>query len=321
MKRLALAFLIVLAVLNTSAAYAQGYPSRTIRIVVPFAAGGAVDVLARLVGTKLGESLGQPVIIENRPGAGANLAADFVAKSAADGYTILLTTNGLAISPSLYRTLPFDVHKDFTPVTQLVASQLVLTATPKLPANSVAELTTLAKSKPGGLNYGSTGIGNPLHLTMEMLKTAAGLDIQAVPYRGDAPLIAALISGEIQLGVTPMATTVPQVQAGLLKALATGGAKRSPLLPDVATIGETIPGFESGSWQGFFVPAGTPREAVVIIQRETAKVLKLPDVQERLRAGGNEAVGSAPEEFEARFKADVAKFAKIISDAKIPKQD
>jgi tripartite-type tricarboxylate transporter receptor subunit TctC len=321
MKRIALAFSIVLAALNAGAAYAQGYPNRTVRIVVPFAAGGAVDVLARLVGTKLSESLGHPVIIENRPGAGANLAADVVAKSAADGYTILLTTNGLAISPSLYRTLPFDVHKDFTPVTQLVSSQLVLTATPKLPANSVAELIALAKSKPGGLNYGSTGIGNPLHLTMEMLKTAAGLDIQAVPYRGDAPLIAALISGEIQLGVTPMATTVPQVQAGLLKALATGGAKRSPLLPDVATIGETIPGFESGSWQGFFVPAGTPREAVVIIQRETAKVLKLPDVQERLRAGGNEAVGSTPEEFEARFKADVTKFAKIISDAKIPKQD
>ena len=321
MKRIALAFSIVLAALSAGAAYAQGYPNRTVRIVVPFAAGGAVDVLARLVGTKLSESLGHPVIIENRPGAGANLAADVVAKSAADGYTILLTTNGLAISPSLYRTLPFDVHKDFTPVTQLVSSQLVLTATPKLPANSVAELIALAKSKPGGLNYGSTGIGNPLHLTMEMLKTAAGLDIQAVPYRGDAPLIAALISGEIQLGVTPMATTVPQVQAGLLKALATGGAKRSPLLPDVATIGETIPGFESGSWQGFFVPAGTPREAVVIIQRETAKVLKLPDVQERLRAGGNEAVGSTPEEFEARFKADVTKFAKIISDAKIPKQD
>jgi tripartite-type tricarboxylate transporter receptor subunit TctC len=321
MKRLALAFSIVLAALSADAANAQGYPNRNVRIIVPFAAGGAVDVLARLVGTKLSESLGQPVIIENRPGAGANLAADVVAKSAADGYTILITTNGLAISPSLYRTLPFDVHKDFTPVTQLVASQLVLTATPKLPANSVAELIALAKSKPGGLNYGSTGIGNPLHLTMEMLKVAAGLDIQAVPYRGDAPLIAALMSGEIQLGVTPMATTVPQVQAGLLKALATGGAKRSPLLPDVATIGETIPGFESGSWQGFFVPAGTPHEAVVIIQRETAKVLKLPEVQERLRAGGNEAVGSTPEEFEARFKGDVTKFAKIIADAKIPKQD
>ena len=288
---------------------------------MPFAAGGAVDTLARLVGAKLGESLGQPVIIENRAGAGGNLAPDAVAKSPADGYAILLTTNGLAISPSLYRTLPFDVHRDFIPVTQLVASQLVLTATPKLPADSVAELIALAKSKPGALNYGSTGIGNPLHLTMEMLKSAAGVDIQPVPYRGDAPLIAALIAGEIQLGVTPMATTVPQVQAGLLKALAIGGAKRSPALPAVATIGETIPGFKSTSWQGFFVPAGTPREAVLILQRETAKVLKLPEVQERLRAGGNEPVGSTPEEFAARFNADVAKFAKIIADAKIPKQD
>ena len=321
MKRLGFALLLALLTLTAGSADAQNYPNRPLRIFVPFAAGGAVDTLARLVGAKLSDNLGQPVIIENRAGAGGNLAPDAVAKSPGDGYTILLTTNGLAISPSLYKTLPFDVHKDFVPVTQLVASQLVLTATPKLPANSVAELIALAKSKPGGLNYGSTGIGNPLHLTMEMLKTAAGLDIQAVPYRGDAPLIAALIAGEIQLGVTPMATTVPQAQAGLIKALAIGGARRSPALPGVATIGETIPGFESTSWQGFFVPAGTPREAVLLLQRETAKVLKLPDVQERLRAGGNEGVGSTPEEFEARFKADIAKFAKIIADAKIPKQD
>ena len=213
------------------------------------------------------------------------------------------------------------MNKDFIAVTQLVRSQLILVATPKLEANNVAELIALAKSKPGALNYGSTGIGNPLHLTMEMLKSAAGLDIQAVAYRGDAPANLALISGEIQLGVMPMATTLPLVKDGRIKALAIGGAQRSPAMPDTPTIAETIPGFESTSWQGYFVPAGTPREIVLRLQQETARVLKLPDVIERLRTGGNEGVGSTPEEFDARFRADIVKFAKIIADAKIPKQD
>ena len=288
---------------------------------MPFAAGGAVDVLARLIGGKLAEGLGQSVVIENRAGAGGNLASDVLAKSAPDGYTVLQTVNGIAISPSLYKTLPFDVNKDFIAVTQLVRSQLILVANPKLEANNVAELIKLAKSKPGALNYGSTGIGNPLHLTMEMLKSATGMDIQAVAYRGDAPANLALIAGEIQLGVMPMATTLPLVQDGRIKALAIGGAQRSPAMPDTPTIGETIPGFESTSWQGYFVPAGTPREIVLRLQAEAAKVLQMPDVIERLRAGGNEGVGSSPEEFEARFKADIAKFAKIIAEAKIPKQD
>jgi tripartite-type tricarboxylate transporter receptor subunit TctC len=301
--------------------HAQTYPNRTIRILVPFAAGGAVDTLARLIALKLSEGFGQPVVIENRPGAGGNLAPDVLVKSAPDGYTILQTTNGLAISPSLYKTLPFDVRKDFIAVTQLVESQLILAASPKLEANNVAELVALAKSKPGALNYGSTGIGNPLHLTMEMLKSATGTDIQAVVYRGDAPANAALIAGEIQVGVMPMATTLPLVESGRLKALAIGGAQRSPAMPNVPTIAETIPGFESTSWQGYFVPAGTPREIVLRLQQETAKILKMPDVIERLRAGGNEGVGSTPEQYDARFKADIAKFEKIIADAKIPKQD
>ena len=218
---------LVALALSGGGALAQTYPSRAIRIIVPFAAGGAVDAIARLLGNKLSEQLGQPVVVENRAGAGGNLAPDALAKAAPDGYTILLTTNGLAISPSLYRTLPFDVHKDFVPVTQVVASQLVIAAYPKLAANSIAELIALAKAKPGSLNYGSTGIGNPLHLTMEMLKTSAGIELQAVPYRGDAPLNAALIAGEIQVGVVPMATTLPHLQNDLLKALAVGGAQRA----------------------------------------------------------------------------------------------
>ena len=323
MRRLTVAIAVAVTALSASSAFAQTYPNRPIRILVPFAAGGAVDVLARLIGAKLSEGLGQTAIVENRAGAGGNLASDMLAKSAPDGYTVLQTVNGIAISPSLYKTLPFDVHKDFIAVTQLVRSQLILVATPNLPAINVAELIALAlaKSKPGALNYGSTGVGNPLHLTMEMLKSATGMEIQAVHYRGDAPANLALIAGEIQLGVMPMATTLPLVRDGKIKALAIGGAQRSPALPDTPTIGETIAGFESTSWQGYFVPAGTPREIVQRLQQEAAKVLKLPEVIERLRSGGNEAVGSTPEEFDAHFKADIAKFAKIIADAKIQKQD
>jgi tripartite-type tricarboxylate transporter receptor subunit TctC len=321
MKRSSVVLALVLTSLSAGNAWSQAYPNRPIRVLVPFAAGGAVDTLARIVGQKLSEGIGQPVIVENRPGAGGNLASDVLLKSPADGYTVLQTVNGIAISPSLYKVLPFDSNKDFAAVTQLVRSQLILVANPKLEANNVAELIKLAKAKPGGLNYGSTGVGNPLSLTMEMLKSAAGLEIQAVTYRGDAPANAALIAGEIQLGVMPMATTLPLVQGGQLKALAIGGATRSPAMPDVPTVGETIPGFESTSWQGYFVPAATPRDVVVRLQQETAKVLKLPEVMERLRAGGNEGVGSKPEEFDRVFRADIVKFAKIIADAKIPKLD
>jgi tripartite-type tricarboxylate transporter receptor subunit TctC len=321
MKRSSVVLALVLTSLSAGNAWGQAYPNRPIRVLVPFAAGGAVDTLARIVGQKLSEGIGQPVIVENRPGAGGNLASDVLLKSPADGYTVLQTVNGIAISPSLYKVLPFDSNKDFAAVTQLVRSQLILVANPKLEANNVAELIKLAKAKPGGLNYGSTGVGNPLSLTMEMLKSAAGLEIQAVTYRGDAPANAALIAGEIQLGVMPMATTLPLVQGGQLKALAIGGATRSPAMPDVPTVGETIPGFESTSWQGYFVPAATPRDVVVRLQQETAKVLKLPEVMERLRAGGNEGVGSTPEEFDRVFRADIIKFAKIIADAKIPKLD
>ena len=316
-----LAFAAALLALASGSAAAQGYPNRPIRVLVPFAAGGAVDTLARLVGQKLSEGLGQPVIIENRPGAGGNLASDVLAKSPPDGYTVLQTVNGIAISPSLYKSLPFDPQKDFVAVTQIVQSQLLLVANPKLDANNVADLIKLAKAKPGALNYGSTGVGNPLSLTMEMLKSAAGIEVQPVTYRGDAPANAALIAGEIQLGVMPMATTLPLVEGGQLKALAIGGSKRSPAMPNVPTVAETIPGFESTSWQGYFVPAGTPREVVLRLQQEMAKVVKLPEVVERLKTGGNEGMGTTPEEFDRVFRSDIVKFAKIIADAKIPKLD
>jgi tripartite-type tricarboxylate transporter receptor subunit TctC len=324
MRSLSIARAIVIAAfsLNAHSAHAQNYPSKPIRVVVPYAAGGAVDALARIIAAKLQENIGQPVLVENRAGAGGNTGADQVAKSPPDGYTILQNTNGQAISPALYRSLPFDPLKDFIPVIQLVGTSTVLVANPKFPAKSLKDLIALAKAKPGGLNYGMTGVGNSLHLTMEMLKRAAGIDIQAIPYRGDAPLNTALIAGEVDVAIVPIGTAVPLIEGGQLRALAVNSANRSPALPDVPTVAEeAIPGFEAAGWQGYFVPAPTPRDVVAFIQRETAKVIANPEMQARLKAMGNEPVGSTTAAFDARFKSDLAKFAKVVKEANIPTQD
>jgi tripartite-type tricarboxylate transporter receptor subunit TctC len=313
--------LLALVIFGAGAATAQPYPSKPIRIIVPFAAGGAVDALARIIGARLQEQLGQPVIVENRAGAGGMTGADLVAKSPPDGYTILQNTNGQAISPAIYRTLPFDTLKDFIPVTQLVATSTVLVANPKLPAKSVQELIALAKAQPGKLNYGMTGVGNSLHLTMEMFKRAAGIDMQAVPYRGDALLNPALIAGEIDIAIVPIGTIVPLIEGGQLRALAVNSAKRSAVLPEVPTVSEAaVPGFEAAGWQGYFVPAGTPREIIERIQREAAAAIALPDTHARLKAMGNDPVASTPVEFETKFRADVAKFERVVREAQIPKQ-
>ncbi len=302
-------------------ATAQPYPSKPVRIVVPYAAGGAVDALARIMSARLQDGIGQPVIVENRAGAGGNAGADLVAKSPPDGYTILQNTNGQAISPAIYRSLPFDALRDFIPVTQLVGTSTVLVANPKLPVRTLQELIALAKANPGKLNYGMTGVGNSLHLTMEMLKRAAGIDIQAIPYRGDALMNPALIAGEVDVAIVPIGTIVPLIESGQLRALAVNSAKRSPVLPHVPTVAEdAIPGFESSGWQGWFVPAKTQADVVDAIYRATAKIIAEPDTQRRLRAMGNEPVGSTPQEFATIFRNDVAKFAKIIEEAGIPRQ-
>jgi len=318
---LVLAGALAVAAPTATPALAQPYPSKPIRVVVPFAAGGAVDQLARIVGARLQESFGQPVVIENRAGAGGTTAANEVAKSPPDGYTILQHTNGQAISPAIYKSLPFDTLRDFIPVTQLVATSTVLVAHPKLPARTAKELVALAKTKPGGLNYGMTGVGNSLHLTMEMFKRAAGINIQAIPYRGDAPLNTALVAGEVDVAVVPLAAIVSHVQSGAIRALAVSSAQRSALLPDVPTLSEdAVPGFEASGWQGWFVPAKTPPEVVAAIHREVAKIVADPAMAKRLLAMGNEPVGSSPDAFAAKFRDDVARFAKVIKEAGIPLQ-
>lgn len=318
---LALAALTLFASPASSPVFAQDYPNRPIRIVVPFAAGGAVDALARVVGNKLSEQLGQPVLVENKAGAGGNIAADTVAKAAPDGYTILLTTNGQAISPALYKSLPYDTEKDLLPVTILIDSQLVLIASPKFAATSLKDLIAAAKAEPGKLSYGSTGIGNPLHLTMELLKAEAGIDVLNVPYRGDAPMATALLAGEVQMAVVPIATSRANIEANAVKAIAITSLKRSKALPNIPTVAEQgIAGFDMSSWQGFFMPANTPRPIVERIARETKKALESPDVKARIEGFAAEVIANSPDEFAKSFKEDLARYAKIVKQAKIPLQ-
>jgi tripartite-type tricarboxylate transporter receptor subunit TctC len=301
---------------------AQTYPSRTIRIVVPYAPGGGVSVLAQLLGTKLSELVKQPVVIDNRPGAGGNLGADAVAKSPPDGYTILLHTSALASASSLYRKLPFDPAKDLVPVTMVIATQFVVAGSLKHPATTLGELIAAAKANPGSLNYGSSGPGSSLHLFAEMFSSAAGVKFTHIPYRGDAPMVTALIAGDIQLAFLPQANGIANVKGNLIRGLGVTGSKRMAALPEVPTLLEQgVKGLEVGSWNAMFVAAGTPPAIVHAIQRNIAMVLADPQVRERLLALGQEPVGNTPNEFEAQFKGDIAKFAKIIEQANIPKLD
>jgi tripartite-type tricarboxylate transporter receptor subunit TctC len=323
MKRLAVAMSVALAATAfADTAPAQTYPNRTIRIVVPYAPGGGVSVLGQIIGTKLSEIVKQPVVIDNRPGAGGNLGADLVAKAPPDGYTLLLHTSAQASAQSLYRTLPFDPVKDFAPVTMVIATQFVIAGSLKTPAATLRELIALAKAKPGALNYGSSGPGSSLHLFAEMFNSAAGTNIVHIPYRGDAPMITALISGDIQLAFLPQATGLASVQGNLIRALGVTGTKRMAALPDTPTaLEQGVAGLEGGSWNALFAPAGTPQEIVRTIQQAIAKVLADPQVRERLVSVGQEPVGNSPAEFDAQFKGEIAKFARVIEQAKIPKLD
>jgi tripartite-type tricarboxylate transporter receptor subunit TctC len=316
----ALFVLLAALTLGPAAATAQTYPSKPIRIIVPFAPGGAVDVVARLVGGKVSESVGQSVIIENRPGASGTLGAEVVAKSSPDGHTILQNSSGQALAPALFRTLPFDTMKDFAPVTEVVRTQSVLVVYPKLPITTLKELVAFAKSKPGTLNYGVTGLGNASNLNMEMLKRSAEIDIQAIPYKGDAPLNTDMIAGQIHIAIVPLATAKPLIDSGQLRALAVIGPSRSPILPDVSTAGEALPpGFGLAGWQAWFVAGNTPRAIVTRIQGEVAKALRSPEVAAGIKALGNEPVGSTPEEFTVLFRNDVERLQKVVDDAQIPK--
>jgi tripartite-type tricarboxylate transporter receptor subunit TctC len=264
--------------------------------------------------------MGQPVIVENRPGASGTIGADVVAKSPADGYTILQNSNGHALAVALYTTLPYDTLNDLIAVTELVQTQSVVIVNPQLPVKTLKELIDYAKANPGKLNYGVTGLANSSNLNMEMMKRAAGIDIQAIPYKGDAPLNADLVAGQIQLASVPLATAKPLIDTGQLRALAVIGDARSAIMPDVPTAAEALPpGFGITGWQGWFVPAKTPRSIVNRIQVEAAQALKSPNVLMGIRKLGNEPVGSTAEAFDRTFREHVARFQKVVEEAQIPK--
>src|SRR5712691_6444989 len=311
---------IAVATLFGVHAFAQSYPARPVRMVVPFAAGGAVDTVARALGQKLMETWKQPMLVDNRPGAGGNIAADHVAKAPGDGYTLLITTQGFAISPGLYKKLPFDATRDFAPVTQLTSSFVVLVANPQLPA-TLKELIALAQSRPGAINYGSTGIGAPPHLLGELFKGMTGTDMLHVPYKGDAPLSQALLAGEVQVAFMPLAGVLPHITSGRLRALGVSSKARSATMPDVPTMTEAGVPFEFTGWLGIFAPANAPRDIVIQIQQDMAKAIVAQDLRERWPGWGYEPVGSTPEQFAAKFAVDLATYAKVIREAGIPLQD
>jgi tripartite-type tricarboxylate transporter receptor subunit TctC len=314
--------LVVLAAalpLATAAAFAQNaYPSKPVKIVVPFPPGGTSDVLARLVGVKLGERLGQPVVVENRAGSGGNIGADLVAKSPADGHTLLLMDVGnLAIAPSLYK-LPFNVLNDFAPVAMVAYSPHLLVTSTKVPANTVPELVAYAKSKDVRLSFAAAaGMGSATHLAGVMFARRNGIDWNYVPYKGGAQAMSDLLGGHIDVTFNGMVATYPHVKAGKIKLIALSSAQRNSVLPNVPTVAETMPGFLTGSWQGLLAPAGTPKAVLDKLQGEVARIVALPDVQEKLVALGAEPSQIGGDAFATWLKAEVPAMAKIVRDEKI----
>jgi tripartite-type tricarboxylate transporter receptor subunit TctC len=295
------------------------YPSRPVRLLVPFPPGGGADTLARIVTPKLTDAMGQTWVVDNRGGAGGNLATEVVATAQPDGHTVLLGFNtALVVNPSLYK-LPFNVLRDLQPVTKLAAAQYLLVVHPSVPAASVKEFIALAKSSPGKLNYSSGGIGSPLHLAAEMFKLRAGVELVHVPYKGGAPAAAAVLAGEVQVLFGSVAATLPQVKAGRLRALAVTGLRRSAVMANLPTLAESgFPGFDVTSWYALLTPAKTPRDIVKRIYSEALRTMKLPDVQEACGRQGLEVETSqSPEEFAAQLKAETMAWEKVIRIAGI----
>jgi tripartite-type tricarboxylate transporter receptor subunit TctC len=309
------------AILVPAAAPAQTYPAKPIRLVVPFPAGGSLDVVARAIGQKLTEAWGQPVVIDNRPGAGGNIGADLVAKSPADGYTILegaLSTH--AVNVSLYGKLPYDPVRDFEPITLVAVTPNVLVLNPSVPANSVKELIAYAKANPGKLSFGSGSNGSAGHLAGELFKIEAGVDMVHVPYKGAAPAMQDLLAGRTQLMFDNLANAMQQVRAGKLKALAVTTAHRSALVPDLPTLAEAgLPGFDISTWWGFLAPAGTPKEIVAKWNAEVIRILNTPEMKAFFAQQGAEPSPTSPEEFAALIRREIPKYAKIVkaSGAKV----
>jgi tripartite-type tricarboxylate transporter receptor subunit TctC len=313
-------FASALACLFAPFALAQGaadFPTKPIRVIVPYAAGGGADILARLVGQQLSERLKQPVIVENRGGGSNTIGMQSVASSSPDGYTLGLATPVFVMTPSLMKNHPYDTLKDFTPVAMIGFTPLVLVVHPSVPAKTTKEFITLAKSKPGSLNFASLGAATTQGLSASMFNFMTGIDAVQVPYKGSAPGVTDLLAGNVQFMFNALPSMLQHVQAGKLRALGVTGAKRSSQLPDVPTIREAVPGYEVTTWYSFVAPAGTPKPVVDKLNREISAIVETPDMKEKLKGQGLEADAMKPDELAALFKNESAKWAKVIADSKI----
>jgi tripartite-type tricarboxylate transporter receptor subunit TctC len=322
MKARRLWFFGLLTLLLVSAApagFAQGYPNKPIKVIVPYPPGGTSDILARAIGQKLSESLGQTIVVENKPGANGNLGADFVAKSAPDGYTLLLCDIGaLAISPSLYK-LSFDPATDFSPVTMVAYSPHILVVHPSVPVNNTKELIALAKSKPGKLNFAASSVGSAPHLAGIDFANRAGVDWAYIPYKGGAQAITDLAGGQADVMFNGMLATYPHVKSGKLKILAVSSSKRMSAIPDVPTVAEAagLDGFQTGSWQGVLAPPNTPKEIIARLSTEITKILNTPEMKERLAAQGAEVSTNTPEQFSTFIRDEKARWAQVVKAANL----
>ncbi len=311
-------WLLLMLVAAVQIAAAQSYPTKPVRLLVPYPPGGPVDNVGRILAQPLSPILGQNVIVENRSGGGGSVGADAAAKATPDGYTLLLGNSGpMTINPVLQQALPYDPRKDFAPVTWLVSAQMVLVVHPSLPVRSVKELVALAQAHPGGLNYGSAGVGNLTHLGMELLQSMAKVRMNHVPYKGVAPAYVELMSGEIALMLGNISGPLEYIRAGRMRVIAVSSSTRSPVLPQVPTVAESYPGFDLVTWMGIFVPAGTPEAVRARLHGEFVKVLRRPDVRERLVGLGNEVVAGDGEKLATHIGRELALYAKIIQSAKI----
>ncbi len=312
MTRAGILFFSMLFAAASLPGHAQPYPARPVRLINAFAPGGASDVVARSFAAKLTDYLGRQVTVENRVGAGGNVAAEYVARSPADGYTILMGTLFLATNQSLYSRLSWDTQRDFAPISMVTASPLILCVHPSLPARSTKELIALAKKQPGELNFPSAGNGTSMHLSGELFNMMAGIKTLHVPYKGSGPGILDLVSGQLHFMLNPMPEPVPFIQAGRLRALATSTAKRISALPDLPPVADVIPGYETMTWQGFVAPAGTPREIVDRLHTEFVKALKDPEFAARMRGMGLEIYGTTPAQFSQFIREENVKWTKVI---------
>ena len=311
--------LLAFALLVPCLALAQAWPAKPVRLIVPFAPGGATDVIARLAGQKLSEALGQPFTVDNRPGANGNIGTEMAVKAPADGYTLVMSYDGtLAINPSVYRKMPFDPQKDLVPIGSVGQLPLLMLVNAEFPARSVAELVAWAKANPGKLNYSGAGYGSSGHLAAELLRSRAGIDIVHINYKGGGQAVTDLLGGQIQMLMTGLTTVEGHIKAGKLRPLAFTSAKRMPGAPDIPTFAESgYPGLVSHSWYGILGPVGTPPEVVRRVNAEINKLLQLPEVKERLAALGVETLGGTPEQFAQLIREDTVKWAKVVADAGI----